>query len=123
MTLPNDRPVTEYQGAAQEILDVLPVDDARYAKYRSALEQHRRAIRDTLTGKSLHALASALESLLHDVGESADAGHPNLKEFWEQPDPKVQSLKSRIEDLSQRVQYGDPLVISARSAAAGRSPS
>ena len=114
VTLPNDRPVTEYQGAAQEILDVLPVDDAQYAKYRSALEQHRRAIRDTLTGKSLHALASALEGLLHDVGENADAGHPSLKELWEQPDPKVQSLKSRIEDLSQRVQYGEPLVISAR---------
>jgi hypothetical protein len=111
VTLPNDRPATDYQASAQEILDILPVDDASYAKYRPALERHRRAVRDTLTGKSLHLLASALDNLLRDSGEANNVEQPKLKELWEQPDPKIQTLKSRIENLRETVQYGDPLVI------------
>jgi hypothetical protein len=115
VTLPNDRPVADYQGAAQQILDSLPVDDPQYEKYRPALEKHRRAIRDTLTGKHLYQLANALDHLIIDPRDGKDAeGGARLTEFWELSEPQVDSLRSRIEKLKQTVQYGDPLVIGSR---------
>jgi hypothetical protein len=114
VTLPNDRPVVDYQSAAQDLLDSLPVDDPQYAKFRPALERHRRAIRDTLTGKSLHPLATALDDLLHDAGEPGNSERPKLAELWDQPDDKIQALRGRVEKFRAMVQYGDPLVIAAR---------
>jgi len=114
LTLPNYRPVTDYQGIAQEILDSFPVDDPQYAKYRAALERHRRAIRDTLTGKSLHLLAGALNDLLLDSGDANDPASPKLTEFWQQTDANVQALRVRVEKFKEMVQYGDPLVVAGR---------
>jgi hypothetical protein len=114
VTLPNERPVTDYQATAQDILDSLPVDDPAFAKYRPGLERHRRAIRDTLTGKALYPLANALDALLHDRGEASDPEHPNLTEFWELTDPKVQQLRTRVDRFRETVQYGDPLVVASR---------
>src|SRR6266436_2390184 len=37
-TLPNDRPVSDYEASAREILNSLPLDDPKYAKYRPGLE-------------------------------------------------------------------------------------
>jgi hypothetical protein len=115
VTLPNDRPVADYQASAQEILDSLPVDDPQYERFRPALEKHRRAVRDTLTGKHLHLLAAALDNLLRDPRDGTDGdGAPRLTALWEQPDPKVAALKTRVEKLMQAVQFGDPLVLANR---------
>jgi hypothetical protein len=48
------------------------------------------------------------------AGKPGDAEQPNLKEFWELTDPKVQDLKLRLERLKETVQYGDPLVVTSR---------
>jgi hypothetical protein len=114
VTLPNEKAVADYQATAQDILDSLPVDDPAMVKYRPVLERHRRAIRDTLTGKALYAVANALEALLQDRGEPNDPDKPNLVEFWEQTDPKIQALYDRVKKFRETVQYGDPLVIAAR---------
>jgi hypothetical protein len=102
-TLPNDRPVADYELAASEILNGLPIDNPSFAKFRPTLEKHRRAIRDALGGKSLQPLASALEKLLQDPAD-----------FWKESDPKIRALHKRVEMLRERVQYGDPLVIAGR---------
>src|SRR5207247_707358 len=103
-TLPNDRPVSDYEASAREILNSLPLDDPKYAKYRPGLERHKNAIRETLIGKTLHPVANALDAFLRDLGKAGDADQPNLKGFWELTDPKVQELKTRLERLKETVQ-------------------
>jgi len=112
VTLPNDRPVSDYQTTAVEILDSLPMDDPNYEKFKPALEKHKKAIRDTLTGKSLHLLANALDNFLKDPKEAGDGEPVRLTEFWELTDEKVQALRNRVEKFRETVQYGDPLVVS-----------
>jgi hypothetical protein len=111
LTLPNDRAVADYQAFAQEILDLLPVEDPEWERFHAALKRHQALIRATLTGKSLHQLANALDALLRDPAEGSEAKTGRLTEFWEQPDAKVQELRSRVERFKQAVQYGDPLLI------------
>jgi hypothetical protein len=113
-TLPNDRPVSDYESTAREILASLPVDDPKYAKYRPGLERHRGVIRETLGGKALYALANALDNLLRDPGKPEDPEHPNLREFWEQTDTHIQELRTRLERFKEMVQYGDPLIVAGR---------
>src|SRR5262249_14305158 len=54
-TLPNERPVSDYAAAAEELLRALPVDDLKFSRFRPALERARQSIRDALTAKSLPA--------------------------------------------------------------------
>jgi hypothetical protein len=112
-TLPNDKPVENYREEAQRILDSFPVDEPQYEKYKPALEKHRRAIRDTLLGKSLQALGNALDALLPDSheGNEPDAA---LAEFWEKPDVKIQELRDRVDKFRQAVKFGDPLIVAQR---------
>jgi hypothetical protein len=110
-TLPNDRPVSDYQSTAAEILDSLPVEDPNYEKFKPALEKHKKSIRDTLTGKSLHLLANALDNFLKDPKDAGEAEQVRLTEFWELTDEKVQALRDRVEKFREIVQYGDPLVV------------
>jgi hypothetical protein len=117
ITLPNDHPLADYQASTQEILDELeklPADNPAYEKFRAALDKHRRAIRDSLSGKSLYLLANALDAVLRDARDPNDAGGTRLTELWEQTDPKVQELKDRITKFRAVVQYGDPLVVAQR---------
>jgi hypothetical protein len=113
-TLPNDRPVSDYDSAAREILNSLPMDDPKYAKYRPGLDRHRNGIRGTLGGKALYSLANALDNLLRDPGKPEDSEQPNLREFWDQTDPHIQELRTRVERFKEMVQYGDPLVLASR---------
>lgn len=113
-TLPNERPVADYQAAAQELLDALPAGDPKYEKYRAAFERRRRQVLDALGGKTLYALARALADLLQDPPEPGGGDRARLTDFWQQPEPKVQALRTRIEQLRERVEYGDPLVVAGR---------
>jgi hypothetical protein len=115
VTLPNRNSIRDYTDAAQEIVTALSAasQDPNCEKYRHGLEDHRRAIRSTLVGdKPLYELANALDALLHDRGEPENAQRPNLVEFWSQP--AYQKLRARVDELRERVQMGDPLVVTAR---------
>jgi hypothetical protein len=113
-TLPNERPLTDYQSAAQEIVDALPTNDPHYARFRTGLEQHKRSLQDALAGKELNALAAALSDSLQDRAEPGTADRPRLLEFWKDANPSVLALRTRIEQLYERVQYGDPLIVAGR---------
>lgn len=113
-TLPNDRPVSDYESSAREILNSLPLDDPKYAKYRPGLEKHKNTIREALLGKTLNPVANAIDAFFRDAGKSGDADQPNLREFWELTDSNIQALKTRLEKLKETVQYGDPLVVTSR---------
>src|SRR5439155_8210421 len=106
----NRRSIRDYVDQAQEILSSLDtaVQDPKAEKYRHGLENHRRAIKDTLVGdKPLYELANALDGLLRDRGEPDNSLRPNLAEFWSQPE--YQKLRRRVDKLRETVQLGDPL--------------
>src|SRR5260370_40604617 len=65
-TLPNDRPVSDYEAGIRELLNGLPLDDPKYAKYRPGLERQKNAVRYKLQGKTLYPVANALDALLPD---------------------------------------------------------
>jgi hypothetical protein len=117
-TLPNERPLSDYEAEAATLADALPIADARYEHYRPALDRSRRAIREAIaTGKGLYVLANALEGLLHDRGLANDPEHPNLVDFWQSPDPRIAELRAQVDQFRERVQMGDPLVIAGRYGA------
>jgi hypothetical protein len=114
-TLPNQKSMREYSGEGQAILESLTqvINEPNNSKYKSGLERHQRAIRDTLSSdKPLYELAKELDGLLSDKGASPDNPDekgPNLVEFWKEPDN--QKLRGRIDKFRQDAQLGDPLVI------------
>jgi hypothetical protein len=112
-TLPNDRPVSEYDSTVRALLKDLKTDDP---KYGPSLKAHAAAVEAALGGKAPQALAAALGELLTDEGKApegpdAKATPANLKEYWDQPDADIQAMRSRIEKLRDTVAYGDPLVV------------
>src|SRR5205823_118817 len=115
-TLPNERPVSDYAAAAEELLRALPVDEPRLSRFRPALERARQTIRDALTGKSLPGMGVAFQNMLQP---QSDTGPDGLAEFWKSPNSSVQSLRERLERFRQTIQYGDPLVV-AKTFGRGR---
>jgi hypothetical protein len=116
-TLPNEKPVTDYQAATVAVLDRLPLKDDEYKAYWPGLSRHVQDIRQIVApGSDLKAykLADALERLLTDQGRKQDPGFPNLTEFWASANPKVRSLKEDVEALRSLVLYGDPFVVAQR---------
>jgi hypothetical protein len=117
-TLPNEKKVENYRGMgndlANELQKIIDDPDAKYEKYRPGLKRHHAAIRDALGGEQLYVLASSLEALLSDKGntEKPDPQHPNLEEFWQLPEQ--QNLRKRLDEYREVVQYGDPLVLTKR---------
>jgi hypothetical protein len=121
MTLPNERQPLDYGGEAQDIGKALDrmARDEQYAKYRAGLEHYSRRISAALLpDQPLHQLANAVDQLLNDPGDPADAKRSNLKEFWSQPD--VKDLRNRVEKFRDTVLYGDPLVVTKRFEGKGR---
>jgi antitoxin (DNA-binding transcriptional repressor) of toxin-antitoxin stability system len=112
VTMPNQRSVDDYREQAQELIGRLPLGEDKYARYHKGLEQHQRAIRDSLIpDKQLYQLANALDALLNDQGDPKDPDRPNLVEFWGQPE--LRDLRAQFAKLLETVQLGDPLVIAA----------
>jgi hypothetical protein len=115
VTLPNRSSIRDYTDPAEEILTRLSAlsQDPKWEQYRHGLDNHRRAIQNTLVGdKPLYELANALDALLHDLGEANNSLRPNLVEFWRQPEN--QKLWAQVDELRERVQMGDPLVVTSR---------
>jgi hypothetical protein len=111
MTLPNNKPIGDYEGSAQQLLSRLPVDEEKYAKYKPGLEAHRRAIAEKLGGKSLHALAAAFDALLHDRGIENDPAKPSMVEFWSQTEPALHRLRTDLDKFREAIQLGDPFMV------------
>lgn len=111
LTLPNNRPVSDYESTAQDIARELVLEDPKYAPYRPGLEKYRRLILDKAKGKALSSLAAVVDALLKDRGSASDPDQPNLEEFWKLPDPKIEQLRRRIDAFRETIQYGDPLLI------------
>src|SRR5262249_38027784 len=117
-TLPNDQPVTAFQGEAVRILQRLPLDKEDYKEYWPALRRHRNEITQIVQPGSTEKafrLAGALEALLNDRGDEKNrAEYPNLTEFWSTSDPKVRTLREDVKSLRDLVLYGDPFVVAGR---------
>ncbi len=113
ITLPNEASLDEFKTDAQELIRKLPVDEAKFSKFRPALEMHQRLVRNSLTGQYLYELANAVEAMLTDPGVKEDMQRPSMVEFWQHPD--VQALRNQMDRLRQRVQYGDPLMVAGRA--------
>ena len=111
MTLPNNKPILDYEGSTQAVLNDLPIADDKYAKYRPGLAFHRANIIDKLGGKSLHALAAAFDALLHDKGIEKDENRPSMVEFWSLSEPAIQRLRTRVDKFREAIQLGDPFMV------------
>ena len=51
-TLPNYRSIDDYKEPAQKLLGRLPIDDAKFAKFRDKLRDYQRRVRETLGRQS-----------------------------------------------------------------------
>src|SRR5437588_5338645 len=60
-TLPNERPVSDYEGTVRGILKDLPTNSD---KYGPILAKRAKAVETALRGQSIPALAAALQELL-----------------------------------------------------------
>jgi hypothetical protein len=113
LTLANSRPIDDYKTRVQNLLAKIPVNDAKYKKYRDSLMTHHNTVRDMLAGTSLVKLAEAIDGLLNDTGEHDPKGDKvNLREFWEQEE--VKKLGEDFARTAESVRYGDPLLVEAK---------
>jgi hypothetical protein len=119
MTLPNNKQISDYADQAGRILRDLPIEDADYAKYRPALDAHRKAIQQVLLqGGELYKLAGPLDQMLNDTGDPKEPEKkPNLQEFWQQGGQA--GLREQVVKLLEAVRFGDPFLI-ARTFGKGR---
>jgi hypothetical protein len=115
MTLPNERPVTDYAQGAKSIRDRLDqlAREPQYQKYAPGLARYQKEVGASLApDEPLYRLGNALDEMVHDVGDPAKPERPNLKEFWDLPDLK--ELRNQVDRLREAVQFGDPLAVVRR---------
>jgi hypothetical protein len=118
MCMPNDSPMSAYDGAAQAVANALPVDEAKYAKFKPILEKMRSAINITRnSAKPLYEMADLLDRLLTAVHAEGDPDEALLREFW--ANPETADLKAQVARLRDNVKFGDPLYI-AKDMGRGR---
>ncbi|VTS05127.1 BatA domain-containing protein [Tuwongella immobilis] len=113
MTLPNFRPMAEYERTTRSLLDRIP-DDAKFSKYTAAVNRHVDMIKATAAStKQLYTLGNAIDEMLNDSGDPLDpANKPNLQEFWQLPE--LNDLRQEFEKLLATVRYGDPLYVASQ---------
>jgi hypothetical protein len=85
------------------------------AKYHASLQKHLDRIEETVRAgsdfKGYH-LANRIDLLLNDRGGGkGEDARPDMTEFWSNGDPDVQTLRGNLISLRDRVNYGDPFVI------------
>ncbi len=118
-TLPNDAPAPAYEEAVAALTrgaDARGIqDDKEFAKYRTRFKNHLTAIeelaRQGSDAKGFH-LARAIEYMFLDKGD--DQAKDSMSEFWTNPEPKVQLLRSQFTNLREQVQYGDAFVVARK---------
>jgi hypothetical protein len=116
ITLPNRQSLDTYKAEAQGLNEEVKAlaEEPKNKPYQAGLDRSYRAIREGLGGRydQLFQLATDLDRLLRDPGEKGSADRPNLVEFWSQPEQK--GLRRRLEQLRDRVQFGEPLALANR---------
>jgi hypothetical protein len=84
------------------------------AKYQASLQKHldkiETLVRAGSEAKAYH-LANQIDFLLNDKGGSGPNAPASMTEFWANSDPDVQTLRRDLQSLRDRVNYGDPFVI------------
>ena len=117
LTLPNRQDVRNYQPETLALLEEVRAltENDKYEKYHTALKGYCDRIRNGLASPDqykLYQMAKDLEALLRDrevKPEGDKPGRPGMAEFWEQA--AVTPLRRRLEQLRERVLYGDPLAV------------
>ncbi len=109
-TLPNYRSIDDYKEPAQKLLARLPLDDAKFAKFRDKLRDYQRRVRETLVAnRPLYALADAFDALLLDRADASQPNAVNLQEYWSRSDQAL--LKTEVQRFIETIRYGDPLLV------------
>jgi len=123
-TLPNDQKIESYAnpvmdiirdpmpGKASKLMDLL--NQADFRKFASAFEPHRKELKRLVefSNEKPYLLSVALEKMLRDRG-TGGKDSVNLEEFWNNSEPKVQSLLNDVKKLIDQVRYldGSPFVL------------
>ncbi|MGL4422006.1 MAG: hypothetical protein ACRCZF_15165, partial [Gemmataceae bacterium] len=111
--MPNEQPMGEAETAVRPVIDRLPVDEPKFAKYKDALAPLKTEIRKIAAStEPLYKLANALDRLLSDQRTEGDATEALLREFWNLPD--MADLKQTMLRLRDAVKYGDPLYLAKK---------
>jgi hypothetical protein len=108
--LPNEKPMSEFQGPARDLLEKLKAKlaEPKFEKYRPVVEPLDRQIRDTSAGDlPLAVLANLYDRLICDQINDGDPSEPILREMWGQPE--LADLKAAFQKERDRVKFGDPL--------------
>lgn len=113
ITLPNRGALESYKGEARSLIDDMKKrgQDDKNKTYRPSLDRHWTTIRNGLGGQYDHLfqLATDLDRLLRDPGDPNKPDQPKLVDFWNAPEQN--DIRRRMEQLRDRVQFGDPLAI------------
>lgn len=111
--LPNEQPMSGFDGPAKDLLDKLRVKIAepKFEKYRQYVEPLADKIRKTTASDddSLSFLATVYDRLLCDQINDGDPSEPILREFWSQPE--LSDLRPAFQRERNRAKFGDPLYL------------
>lgn len=110
--LPNEKPMSDFQGAARELLKKLKakLSEPKFEKYRQYTEPLDRNIQDTAgSDLPLSALATLYDRLLCDQINDGDPSEPILREMWLQPE--LTDLRREVMIERDKTKYGDPLYV------------
>jgi hypothetical protein len=116
--MPNEQPMGEIEPVVKPIIDKLPVEEPKYAKYKDVMVPLRNEIRKTAAStEPLYKLANLLDRLLSDQRSEGDKDEALIREFWAQPE--LADLKTQATRLRDAVKFGDPLYL-AKQVGRGR---
>ena len=116
-TLPNDVSADRFDKEVASITRNPAVNvksilaNKELAKYHANVQSHIRKIEARANAGSedkAYHLAGEIEAFFNDKGGKDTA---NMIEFWANSDPDVQTLRRDLTGLRDRVNYGDPFVI------------
>ena len=116
-TLPNDALAEKFNAEVAAITRAPAVnvkairENQDLAKFHAAMNTHilniEKKVQPGSEAKAYH-LAAAIEAMFNDKGGPARA---SMTEFWANSDPNVQGLRSELTSLRDRVNYGDPFIL------------
>lgn len=108
--MPNEQSMGEFDKPATDLINKLPIEEPKYAKYKVPLSALKLEIRKTaLSTDPLYKLANLLDRLLSDQRSEGDPAEALLREFWTMPENA--DIKNEAIRLRDAVKYGDPLYV------------
>ena len=114
----NEQPMGELEPVVRSIVDRIPIEEPKYAKYKDAVLPLKVAIRKTAAStEPLYTLANQLDRLLADQRTEGEPAEALVREFWTQPE--LGDLRKDVVRLRDTVKFGDPLYL-AKNHGRGR---